>query len=70
LSKTLERGEVFAEIRMEDWHPLVAVRSSRIGLLGNQRLCLEPTAGELPADARSRSKQFFFQFNNLYDYSV
>jgi hypothetical protein len=51
---------------MEVCYPFVVVRSSRVRLLSNQRLRLEPTAGELQSVARSRSKQFCFQFNNLY----
>ena len=55
---------------MEVCRSLVAVRSSRVRLLRIQRLCLEPTDGELQPNARSSEQQFFFQFNNLYDYSV
>jgi hypothetical protein len=70
LFKILERGEVFAENLMENYRPLDAVRPARVRLLGHQSLCLEPTAGELPADASSRSKQFYFQLNNIYNHSA
>jgi hypothetical protein len=55
---------------MENCLPLIPVHSSRVRLLRSQRLRRQPAAGELCSHARGFEQQFFFQFHNLYNYSV